>query len=183
MTEKEKMIRGEMYDANDPQLLDETMRAEETCKKFNNMSPRDREGLDALLCGLMNVAPGSIMVRPPFCVDYGYNITIGEGTYINYGCTILDVCKVTIGKNVLIAPNVQILAATHPVSAVERASGKEFGKPVTIGDNVWLGAGVIVCPGVTIGSNTTIGAGAVVTKDIPADCVAAGNPCRVIRNL
>lgn len=183
MTEKEKMLSGEMYDASDPQLREEQMRAAMLCKRLNESDPRDQEKIDALVCDLLHAKLGTLTVRPPFYVDYGSNITLGEGTYINYNCTILDVCEVKIGKHVLIAPGCQIITATHPVDPVERTSGKEYGKPVRIGDNVWLGAGVIVCPGITIGENTTIGAGSVVTKDIPANCVAAGSPCRVLRTL
>lgn len=183
MTEKEKMLNGELYDAADPQLQEEQLRAALLCKQFNDSDPRDREGIDALVCELLHAKPGTVTVRPPLYVDYGSNITVGEGTYINYNCTILDVCEVKIGKQVLIAPGCQIITATHPIDPAQRASGKEFGQPIRIGDNVWLGAGAIVCPGVRIGENTTIGAGSVVTKDIPANCVAAGTPCRVLRML
>lgn len=183
MTEKEKMLRGEMYDATDAQLVKEQTRAALLCRKLNTVSPDEPQEIDETFCKLVHAEKGSVTVRPPFYVDYGSNITIGKGTYINFGCTILDVCKVEIGENVLIAPGVQIIAATHPTDPEERLTGKEYGKPVKIGNNVWLGAGVIVCPGVTIGKNTTIGAGSVVNKDIPENCIAVGNPCKVIRKL
>ncbi len=183
MTEKEKMLIGEYYDATDAQLQKEQMRAALLCKKLNETSPDAPKEIDEIFCELVHSEKGSVTVRPPFYVDYGSNITIGRGTYINFGCTILDVCKVEIGENVLIAPGVQIVAATHPIDPVQRKSGKENGKPVKIGNNVWLGAGVIVCPGVTIGENTTVGAGSVVVKNIPANCIAVGNPCKVLRTL
>ena len=183
MTEKEKMLQGKLYDATDRQLQEEQMRAALLCKRLNTLSPDEPEKIDETFCELVHAEKGSATVRPPCYVDYGNNITVGKGTYINYGCTILDVCKVEIGENVLIASGVQISAATHPTDPQDRLTGKEYGKPVKIGDNVWLGAGVIVCPGVTIGKNTTIGAGSVVNKDIPENCIAAGNPCKVIRNL
>lgn len=183
MTEKEKMLHGEYYDATDAQLQKEQMRAALLCRQLNEISPAEPEKIDETFCELVCAQRGSVTVRQPFYVDYGSNITIGKGTYINFGCTILDVCRVDIGENVLIAPGVQIIAATHPVDPAERLTGKEYGKPVMIGDNVWLGAGVIVCPGVRIGNNTTIGAGSVVTKDIPENCIAVGNPCRILRTI
>ncbi|HEY1055070.1 MAG TPA: sugar O-acetyltransferase [Emticicia sp.] len=125
----------------------------------------------------------AIDIQTPFYCDYGSNIFAGENLFINFNCTILDCARVIFGTNVFLAPNVQIYTAYHPIIASERIKGPELASPVTIGDNVWLGGGVIICPGVNIGSNTTIGAGSVVTKNIPANVVAAGNPCRVIREL
>jgi maltose O-acetyltransferase len=120
-------------------------------------------------------------IVPPFYCDYGCHIFAEDNVYMNFGCVILDVCEVRIGRNVLFAPYVQVYAAHHPTDPAIRRGGHELGSPVTVGDDVWIGGGVILCPGVTIGSNTTIGAGSVVTRDIPANVVAAGNPCRVIR--
>ncbi|MDF2524594.1 MAG: maa, partial [Clostridiales bacterium] len=128
-------------------------------------------------------AKDSFHIEAPFNCDYGYNIEVGENFYANYGCTILDVNKVIIGDNVLLAPNVQIYTAAHPVDPSKRLTGKEFAKPIVIGNNVWIGGGAIICPGVKIGDNVTIGAGSVVTKDVPENVVAAGNPCRVIRRI
>ena len=124
-----------------------------------------------------------VVVKQPIRFDYGCNTYFGNNVYINYGVQILDVCEVRIGNDVLIAPNVQILAACHPLDPEERRSGKEFGKPITIGDNAWIGGGVIICPGVKIGETAVIGAGSVVTKDIPANCVAAGNPCKIMKKI
>ncbi|MEG1991390.1 MAG: sugar O-acetyltransferase [Christensenella sp.] len=183
MTEKDKMLRGELYNARDPQLEAEHKRALELCYKYNNANPLDTEGLDKLVRELVHVDGESVTVKQPIRFDYGCNTYLGNDVYINYGVMVLDVCEVHIGNGVMIAPGVQIIAATHPVDPSVRAEGLEFGKPVIIGDNVWLGAGVIVCPGVTIGEGTTIGAASVVTKDIPANCVAVGNPCKVIKTI
>lgn len=183
MTEKEKMLAGELYDARDPQLETEHRRALKLCKEYNDADPLDDKGLDHIIRELTNVSGETITVKQPIRFDYGSNTYFGNGVYINYGVMILDVCEVHIGNHVLIAPGVQIIAATHPTDPKERASGKEYGAPVTIGDNVWIGAGAIICPGVTIGDNTTIGAGSVVTKDVPANCVAAGSPCKVIKTI
>ena len=122
-------------------------------------------------------------IRPPFRCDYGWNVSIGPGTFVNYGCVMLDVVPIRIGARCQIATNVQLLAATHPLDPEQRGDGWEYGEPITIGDNVWLGGGVIVCPGVTIGDDTVVGAGAVVTRDLPAGVVAVGNPARVLRRL
>ncbi|MBC5648435.1 sugar O-acetyltransferase [Christensenella tenuis] len=182
MTEKEKMLRGELYDASDAQLRAEHGRALRLCKEYNDADPLDEAALGRILRILTNVA-GEITIKQPVHFDYGSNTYFGGNVFVNYGLNVLDVCKVEIGSGVQIGPGVQIVTATHPIDPGERASGLEYGKPVTIGDSVWLGAGVIVCPGVTIGENTTIGAGSVVTKDIPANCVAVGNPCRVLKKL
>lgn len=181
MTEKEKMLRGELYRASDPQLAAEHKRSLRLCKEYNDADPEDDAKLDRIIRELVNVEGKTITVKQPVRFDYGSNTYFGDGDYINYGLMVLDVCEVRIGDDVLVGPGVQIITATHPVDAAERARGLEYGKPVSIGDHVWLGAGVIICPGVTIGENTTIGAGSVVTKDIPANCVAVGNPCRVIK--
>ncbi|WP_424186347.1 sugar O-acetyltransferase [Actinokineospora sp. G85] len=146
------------------------------------LDERDEEAGELLRSVLGTVGAG-VVVRPPLHVDFGENIHIGAGTFINFNLTALDVAEVRIGERCQIGPGVQLLPPTHPVDPVPRRAGVEAGEPITIGDNVWLGGGVIVCPGVTIGDNSVIGAGAVVTRDIPADVVAVGNPARVIRSV
>lgn len=160
--EWQKMVAGEPYDAADPEL---------------------KAARDVLLHDLLGGHGRECAINPPFFCDYGANIFVGENFYANVNCTILDVCEVHIGDNVLLAPGVQIYTAAHPVAVVPRVAGVEFGKPVRIGNNVWIGGSVVICPGVTIGDNCVIGAGSVVTRDIPANVVAVGNPCRVLRPM
>lgn len=181
-SEKEKMLLGEYYDANDAELVQEREFAKSLIFEFNNSHPKDKEKRQDILNQLIK-AKGPLHIEAPFYCDYGYNIKVGEKFYANHGCIILDVNKVRIGHDVLLGPNVQIYTATHPVDPVERLTGKEFAKPITIGNNVWIGGGTIICPGVTIGDNVTIGAGSVVTKDIPDGVIAVGNPCKVIRGV
>ena len=180
MTEKEKMIQGLGYDASDLELTADRTRARVLCHKFNHLVPGNREESLAILRELLQTEE-NLYMEPNFFCDYGYNIKVGKNFYANYNCTILDVNRVTIGDNVMFAPNVQIYTATHPVEAEPRVAGVEMGYPIVIGDNTWIGGGSIICPGVTIGRNVVIGAGSVVTKDIPDNAVAVGNPCRVIR--
>jgi len=182
-SEKEIMLAGELYLAADPQLSSERRNARRLARLYNGTTEED----DVLRLELLQewfgkVGPG-VQIEPPFRCDYGYNIHAGDNFYANFGCVILDCCPVTIGDNVLLAPNVQIYAAYHPVDPQQRLTGRELAAPVTIGNNVWVGGGAIICPGVTIGDNTTIGAGSVVVKDLPANVVAVGNPCRVVREL
>jgi maltose O-acetyltransferase len=182
-TEKEKMLAGELYNALDPQLAAESIRAKRLFQALNN-TPADHATERArLLQELLPHAGSELGVNSPFYCDYGTNITIGDKVFFNFNCTILDVTHVTIGSRAMFGPNVQIYTATHPLDYVERASGLEAAKPIVIGEDVWIGGGAVICPGVTIGPRTVIGAGSVVTKDIPADVLAAGNPCRVIRVL
>lgn len=181
-TEKEKMLAGEFYDASDQELRKEAKYAKEKMHQFNTMRPGKMEEGIALLSQLMNLQD-STHIEAPLFFDYGYNITIGKNFYANHGLCILDVCEVSIGDNVLMGPYVQIYTASHPLDPITRLSGKENGKSITIGNNVWLGGGSIICPGVTIGDNVSIGAGSVVTKDIPGNVVAAGNPCKIIRKV
>jgi len=182
-SEKEAMLAGRCYQASDPLLTRERLHARQLVHRFNQTEPDAFALRDALLRELLGHVAGHISIEPTFRCDYGYNIRVGRNFYANFGCIMLDVVPITIGDDVLFAPNVQLLAATHPLDAAERASGAELGGPITIGDRVWLGGGVIVCPNVTIGAGTTIGAGSVVTRDIPANVVAVGNPCRVLRTL
>ncbi|ANU38824.1 sugar O-acetyltransferase [Vibrio scophthalmi] len=181
-TEKQKMLAGEPYDAWDKTLYSERIECRKTLQQFNNALPDSAEWRDAI----DRLIPNSqgAYIEPPFRCDYGTNIEIGKNFFANFNCVVLDVAKVTIGDNVLFGPNIQLYAAGHPLDVQGRVEqGIEFGLPITIGDNVWLGGSVVVCPGITIGDNSVIGAGSVVTKDIPANVVAAGNPCRVIRPL
>lgn len=182
-SELDKMLRGELYDSNDPQLVEMRAKAESLYFQYNNKlfgrADEQKSLLKLLLGGFVN----NIQIRPPFYCDYGCHIFAGDNLYINFNCTILDCSKVMIGDNVLIGPNVQLYAGYHPILASERIKGLELGAPITIGSNVWLGGGVIVCPGVSIGAHTAIGAGSVVVRSIPANVFAAGNPCKVIREL
>ncbi len=183
MTEKEKMLAGDLYDPLDPLLVKERSKARLLVERLNKGSERETEERKRIIRSLLPDADPEIWLQPPFYCDYGYNIIAGEKVFLNFNCVILDVMQVKIGARTLIGPNVQIYTATHPMDHMERASGREFAKPVTIGEDVWIGGGAIICPGVSIGARTVIGAGSVVTKDIPADVMAAGNPCKVIRKL
>jgi maltose O-acetyltransferase len=180
---KERMLRGELYLASDPELAAGLARAQELQERYNATTHAALEERDALLRELLAEVGDGVVVRPPFRCDYGWNTSIGAGTFVNYGCVVLDVVPVRIGANCQLASNVQLLAATHPLDPDERRAGWEYGEPITIGDNVWLGGGVIVCPGVTIGDDTVVGAGAVVTRDLPAGVIAVGNPARVLRSI
>lgn len=182
-TEKEKMLSGDLYDPLDPQLAKERHRARLLMKAFNDS--RDDQGRERkrLLLELFGAMGKGSFLEPPFYCDYGSNITLGERVFFNFNCVILDVAQVTIGNHVLFGPNVQVYTATHPLDAEQRRSGLEAARPISIGDDVWIGGGAILCPGVTIGARSVIGAGSVVTKDIPEGVFAAGNPCRVIRAL
>lgn len=183
MTELEKMIAGELYNAGDPELVAARSKARQLFSQYNAAGYDDKEIKTGILKQLLGGFAGNIDIQSPFYCDYGFNIVAGDNLFMNFNCIILDCAKVTFGDNVFLAPNVQLYTAYHPVIASERIKGPEYAAPITIGNNVWLGGGVIVCPGVTIGDNTTIGAGSVVTKDIPANVVAVGNPCKVIRKL
>ncbi len=182
-TEKEKMLSGELYDPCDKQLSEDRLNARMLTKALNDSSPDLSHERLRILQELFPNAGQDLWIQPPFHCDYGYNIVTGEKVFFNFNCFILDVMKVTIGSRTMFGPNVQIYTATHPLDHKERASGLEFAKPVTIGDDVWVGGSAVICPGVTIGDRTVIGAGSVVTKNIPSDVVAAGNPCKVIKQL
>jgi len=182
-TEKEKMLAGELYDALDPQLSEERVRTRMLLKELNDSSEDNPGEREKVLQQLIPGAGTDLWLQPPFFCDYGTNISIGDKVFFNFNCVVLDVARVTIGSRTLFGPNVQIYTATHPLNHLERASGLEYGKPITIGNDVWVGGNVVICPGVRIGDRSVIGAGSVVTKDIPADVIAAGNPCRVIRAL
>ena len=181
-SEKEKMLAGELYAASDAVLVAERTRAKRLLHRLNVTEYLFTDATKQILAELLPHAGANFYVEPPFHCDYGSNIHCGDNVYFNVNCVVLDVAKVTIGSNVLFGPGVQLLAATHPLDAVVRRT-LELGRPITIGDDCWLGGGVIICPGVSIGSGCVIGAGAVVTKDVPAYSLAVGNPARVIRNL
>ena len=182
-TEKDRMLRGEPYLANHPALLEERKRCRLICERFNATSFGETAERRAILEELLGEIGDDAELMAPFECDYGYQITVGARTFINYGAVVLDGANVTVGQDVQIGPNVQLLTATHALDPVERRRGTETASPVTIGDGAWLSAGVIVLPGVTIGADTVIGAGSVVTKDMPARHLCFGNPCRVIREI
>lgn len=187
-TEKDKMLAGEIYDCADHALITRWHLAKQLQRDYNSADTTDRAKLDGILDSLLGSRGENVWITAPFYVDYGENIHLGKNVEINTNCVFLDCNKITIGDNCGIGPAVQIYAVTHPVKADDRLPEngmfwKSQTAPVTIGNNVWISGGVIILPGVTIGDNTTIGAGSVVTKSIPANCLAAGNPCRVIRML
>ena len=177
------MLAGVLYLAADAELAAERRNARRLARLYNASTEDEDDVRQELLREWFGKVGAGISIEPPFRCDYGYNIRVGDNFYANYGCVILDCNVVEIGDNVLLAPGVQIYAAYHPVDPEERLTGRELAAPVTIGNNVWIGGGAIICPGVSIGDNTTIGAGSVVTKDIPANVVAVGNPCRVVREI
>ncbi|MCE5221804.1 MAG: sugar O-acetyltransferase [Clostridium sp.] len=183
MTEKEKMLTGKTYKSFDEELLGERQYAKEMIFEFNSLRPSEIEKRNEIIKKLFSKVSDNFFIEPPFRCDYGYNISIGENFYTNYNCTILDCAKVTIGDNVLFAPNVSLFTAGHPIHFEPRNAGIEYAFPITIGDNVWIGGGVIVNPGITIGDNVVIGSGSVVTKDIPSNSIAVGNHCKVIREI
>lgn len=182
-SEKEKMLAGELYDALDPQLSEERLKTRLLLKALNDSREDEGEERSRILNELIPQAGEGLWIQPPFYCDYGTNISIGERVFFNFNCVVLDVAPVTIGSRTLFGPNVQIYTATHPLDHKVRASGLELGRPIVIGEDVWVGGSAVICPGVTIGDRSVIGAGSVVTRDIPADVFAAGNPCRVIRPL
>lgn len=183
MTEKEKMLRGELYQAWDEELVQERLRARKFTREFNQSSEHDSDYRNRLIRELFGSSGEELGIEPPFYCDYGYNIHVGEGFFANFDCVFLDVCKITIGDRVLLGPKVQVYTATHPINAEDRKTGLEYGKQVNIGNDVWISGGAIINPGVSIGDNTVIGSGSVVTRDMPANVFAAGNPCRVVRQL
>ncbi len=183
MTEKEKMLAGELYLADDSELAADYSRAQTILARFNARRGDEVATLTTLLSELVGHLGEAAIVKPSLRCDYGYDIAIGARSFINYDCVLLDCNVITIGKEVQIAPGIHIYTATHPLDALTRRAGLESAKPVVIGDGVWLGGRSIVCPGVTIGENTVVGAGSVVTKDLPANVLAMGSPCRVVRGV
>lgn len=179
-SEQEKMLAGEMYDPSDPKLTVLHRKARQAMDKFNNELVEDHS---IVLKELFGATGDKFSIKPRFNCDYGCNIYVGENFFANYDCVILDVCKVVIGDNCMMAPRVCIYTATHPIEAAARNSGREYGKPVIIGDNVWLGGNAVIAPGVTIGNNVVVAAGAVVVKNVPDNVVVGGNPARIIKEI
>ena len=181
-SERDKMLAGELYDPLDPALVADRERARDLCWRLNATREAEQEERRRIARELFGSGGDSVWVQPPFFCDYGPNIQLGTKVYFNFNCVVLDVCEVRIGDRTLFGPAVQIYTATHPMDAELRRS-REFGKPIEIGSDVWVGGGAIICPGVRIGSRTVIGAGSVVTRDVPEGVFAAGNPCRIIREV
>lgn len=183
MSEKRKMLAGELYRATDSELVADHLRAQALLERFNATRAIETEERIALLTELFGAFGSGSMLKPSFHCDYGFNITVGRNFFANYDCVFLDCNRIAIGDDVQIGPSVQIYTAQHPTEPETRRTGLEFALPVTIGDNVWIGGGSIVCPGVTIGDHTVIGAGSVVVRDLPPRVIAVGNPCRVVREV
>ncbi len=182
-SEKEKMVSGQLYQATDPELVKEREHARKLTRLWNETLETEHERRVSLLKELFGSTGQNVYIEPLFYCDYGYNIHVGENFFANFNCVFLDVCEIRIGDNCLIGPGVHIYTATHPIDPIERASGLEYGKSVTIGDHVWIGGGAIINPGVNIGNNVVIASGAVVTKDVPNNVVVAGNPAKIIKQL
>ncbi|WP_315795613.1 sugar O-acetyltransferase [Paenibacillus sp. BIC5C1] len=182
-SEKQKMIDGELYLASDPQLSQDREYARRMTRMYNQTTETDGELRTKVLKELLGSTGEHLSMEPNIHFDYVYNIHVGEHFYTNFNCTILDVCEVRIGDNCLMGPDVHIYTATHPLNPFERITGAEYGKPVTIGNNVWIGGRAVINPGVTIGDNVVIASGAVVTKDVPDNMIVGGNPARIIREI
>lgn len=184
MTEMEKMQQGLLYNANyDPDLTRQRTLCKDICHAFNQLPPSQKQQQDQLIQQLFGKVGDGLYITAPFWCDYGYNIYVGKNFYTNHNCVILDCAPVRFGDNVFIGPNCVFSTAGHPLNTQQRNQGLEYAYPITVGDNVWFGAGVTVLPGVTIGSDTVIGAGSLVNRDIPSGVVAAGSPCRVLRPI
>ncbi len=184
MTEREKAAAGYLYDANyDKELAELRAACAQLCRKYNDLNPADTEEMQRILLQLFGKCGEDCIIMQPFRCDYGFHISVGSGFFANYNCIMLDAADLTFGDHVFIAPNCVFAAAGHAIDAEQRSRGLEIALPITVGSNVWIGANVTVLPGVTIGDGTVIGAGSVVTRDIPAGVIAAGNPCRVLREI
>ncbi|WP_273126775.1 maltose acetyltransferase domain-containing protein [Bacillus weihaiensis] len=182
-SEKQKMVDGELYVAADPKLVKDRMQARKLTRQFNQTEETEETVREELLKTLLGSTGKNLYIEPTFRCDYGFNIHVGENFYANFDCVFLDVCKITIGDNCMVAPGVHIYTATHPLDPIERNSGKEYGIPVKIGDNVWIGGKAVINPGVSLGNNIVVASGAVVTKSFPSNVVIGGNPARVIKEL
>ncbi|HSP64791.1 MAG TPA: sugar O-acetyltransferase [Candidatus Deferrimicrobium sp.] len=182
-TQRQRMLAGDLYDAVDPELMSERQRAAMLLRRFNTADPTDPEAARTVLRELLGTFGDGAQVVAPLHCDYGYQVHIGAGSFVNCGAVFLDVGTITLGDNVQVGPNVQFLTPTHPLEPQLRRTGAESAKPITVADGVWLGGGAILLPGVSVGANTVVGAGSVVTKSLPANVVAVGNPARVIRTL
>jgi maltose O-acetyltransferase len=181
-SERDKMLAGELYDPLDPELVRARDRARALCWDLNATREADQDLRRRILIDLFGAGGASVWMQPPFFCDYGSNILLGERVFFNFNCVVLDVCLVKIGDFTQFGPAVQVYTATHPMNAALRRQ-EEFGKPIEVGSDVWVGGGAILCPGVKIGARSVIGAGSVVTRDVPEGVLAAGNPCRVIRAI
>lgn len=182
-SEKEKMLAGELYDPADPQLVEDRANARVLTRWYNDTHPDQTDRRDRLLGDLFGTAGEDVTVEPPFRCDYGYNVHVDDGFYANFGCVFLDVCRIDVGARCLFGPGAHVYTATHPLDADARAEGREYGAPVAVGDDVWVGGGAILNPGVSIGDRSVVGSGAVVTRDVPADVVVRGNPATVVKEL
>lgn len=184
MTEKDKMLAGEIYDANyDKELIEERFKAKDRCFEYNTTKPSNIKERNKILNETLGKLKNNCYIEPPFYCDYGYNISVGENFYANHNMIILDANKVEFGDNVFVGPNCGFYTAGHPIDYVERNKGLEFAKPIKIGNNVWIGGNSVVLCGVNIGDNVVIGAGSLVNKDIPSNSIAVGNPCKVIKKI
>lgn len=183
LTQREKMLKGELYNALDPELMSARKKTRILLKQFNASVGEDFEVTLNVLTKILGKKGNNSWIEPPFYCDYGNNIYLGNNVYFNFNCIILDPAEVHIGNNTIFGPNVQIYTATHPLESAERRKGLELAKPITIGSDVWVGGSAIINPGVKIGSRSIIGSGSVVTRDVPEGVIAVGNPCKVIREV
>lgn len=179
-TQKQRMLAGDLYCADEPELVALSAKAIAWCGRYNASFAATLPERETLLREIVGALGARVNIRPPFFLDYGFNLTLGDGVFMNFGCIVLDVCAVTIGALTQIGPNVQILAADHPRDPEQRRAMLESGRPVVIGANVWIGAGAIILPGITVGDAIIVGAGSIVTRDVPAGATVVGNPARVI---
>ena len=180
---KDRMLRGELYNGADEEMIADFARAQELLARYNATAHAEQAVRDAILAELLGSMGDGVVIRPPFRCEYGTPVSVGAGTFMNYDCVMLDVAAITIGAACQVATRVQFLTATHPIDPEPRRLGWESGEPIVVGDNVWLGGGAILCPGVTIGDDTVVGAGAVVTRDLPAGVIAVGTPARILREI
>lgn len=182
-SEREKMSAGEMYNPMDPELLQDREKAKRFCKKYNSTDDTDYATRKAMMKEFLGKSGENLHIESDFKADYGYNIEVGENFYANYDCLLLDICPIIIGDNAMLAPGVHIYSATHPLDPTERNSGRELGKPVKIGNNVWIGGRSVIIPGVTLGDNVVVAAGSVVTKSFPDNVVIGGNPAKILKRI
>lgn len=184
MTEKELMLAGRLYNPQfDPRLREDRLRARKLTRRLNSLAEDELDAMPAIIRELFGSAGSNPCIEPTFRCDYGFNIHVGDNFFCNYDCVMLDVCEIRIGDNVMLGPKVGLYTAAHPIDAGVRNAGLEYGAPITIGYNVWIGGGTTVNPGVSIGDNAVIGSGSVVVKDIPGNVIAIGNPCKVLRGI